>query len=111
MRCLDGAVSALQTRAWNGRFHAVTHYRYAAALPLWAGDDALRVNWCEVTFINFGHGDRYLANVVTFFVTILTLERQIEYTLNSEIDTYSHSGDNYNPKMMIKSLLVLSRVS
>ena len=46
---LNDAVSTCQKRTWNGRFHEVTHYRYAAALPLRAGDDALRVNWCEVT--------------------------------------------------------------
>jgi hypothetical protein len=49
---LDGAVSTSQERVWNGRFHEVRHYRYASALPLRAGDDALRVNWCEVTVLN-----------------------------------------------------------
>lgn len=49
---LDGAVSTLHERVWNGRFHEVRHYRYASALPLRTGDDALRVNWCEVTVLN-----------------------------------------------------------
>lgn len=49
---LEGAVSTLQTRVWNGRFHELRRYRYASALPLRAGDDALRVNWCEVTVLN-----------------------------------------------------------
>jgi len=54
---LADAVSTGQKRAWNGRFHEVTHYRYAAALPLRAGDDALRVNWCEVTILNEQTGE------------------------------------------------------
>lgn len=49
---LDGALSTCQKRVWNGRFHELRRYRYASALPLRTGDDALRVNWCEVTFLN-----------------------------------------------------------
>lgn len=49
---LDDALSCVQRRSWNGRFHEVTQYRYASSLPLRAGDDALRVNWCEVTTVN-----------------------------------------------------------
>ena len=49
---LEGAVSTLQERVWNGRFHEVKRYRYASALPLRAGEDALRVNWCEVSVLN-----------------------------------------------------------
>ena len=54
---LDDGVSCLQQRAWNGRFHEITRYRYAAALPLRAGSDALRVNWCEVTILNEQTGE------------------------------------------------------
>lgn len=49
---VDGAVSALQTRTWNGQFHELHHYRYASSLPLRASEDALRVNWCEITVLN-----------------------------------------------------------
>lgn len=49
---LEGALSTLQERVWNGRFHELRRYRYASALPLCAGDKALRVNWCEVTVLN-----------------------------------------------------------
>ena len=54
---LDDAVFTLQKRAWNGRFHEVTQYRYAAFLPLRATDDALRVNWCEVIVLNEQTGE------------------------------------------------------
>lgn len=54
---LDEGVSFLQKRVWNGRFHEITHYRYASSLPLRSGEDALRVNWCEVTVINEQTGE------------------------------------------------------
>ncbi|MBI3327253.1 MAG: hypothetical protein HYZ81_11200 [Nitrospinae bacterium] len=34
---------------WNGRFRDVYTYRYASAVPLRDGEDALSVNWCELT--------------------------------------------------------------
>lgn len=49
---VDGAVSVLQKRTWNGQFHELTHYRYASSLPLRASADALRVNWCEIRVLN-----------------------------------------------------------
>ena len=36
-------------RRWNGRFHEVHTYRYANDVPVRAGEDALWVNWCELT--------------------------------------------------------------
>ena len=43
-----GAVSSKTVRHWNGRQHEVWQYRWATALPLRAGQAALRVNWCEL---------------------------------------------------------------
>lgn len=39
----------LTRRIWNGRHHEVWHYRFASDLPLRDGDDALSVNWLELT--------------------------------------------------------------
>jgi hypothetical protein len=36
-------------RRWNGRFRTIHTYRYANAVPLREGEDALWVNWCELT--------------------------------------------------------------
>jgi len=49
LTCVDGAVASWQKRTWNGQFHELYHYRYASSLPLRASEDALRVNWCEIT--------------------------------------------------------------
>ena len=44
-----GALQQFAIRGWNGRFHTVHTYRYATDLPLREGEDALGVNWCELT--------------------------------------------------------------
>ena len=110
---VDGAVSALQTRTWNGRFHEVTHYRYAAALPLRAGDDALRVNWCEVTVINqqtgairfksafitnFAISDQNVAQVIRSGRARWKLENESHNTLKNHGYHLEHNfghGDRY----------------
>ena len=43
------SLSQVSVHHWNGRFVGVFTYRYANGVPLRAGEDALLVNWCEVT--------------------------------------------------------------
>ena len=75
---LDDAVSTCQKRVWNGRFHEVKRYRYVSALPLRTGDDALRVNWCEVTVLNEQTGAiLYKSAFITNFVIADTNVAQI----------------------------------
>ena len=45
----SGAVQILLVKRWTGKRHAIDPYRYVAAVPLREGDDALPVNWCELT--------------------------------------------------------------
>jgi hypothetical protein len=44
-----GDLQQFTIRRWNGRFHTVHTYRYANTVPLREGEDALWVNWCELT--------------------------------------------------------------
>jgi len=51
---IDGLAAAgdlhqFAIRRWNGRFHERYTYRYANDVPLRDGEDALFVNWCELT--------------------------------------------------------------
>ena len=39
----------LTVRHWNGRFGEIHTYRYVQHVPLRRGDDALYVDWCELT--------------------------------------------------------------
>lgn len=45
----NGAVKTRVHRRWTGQRHEIDTYRYAQAIPLRDGDDALLVNWCELT--------------------------------------------------------------
>ena len=47
-----GTLGERERRKWNGRHGEVWRYRWAHDVPLRAGDDGLRVNWCEVTVLH-----------------------------------------------------------
>lgn len=47
---------------WNGRFREVWTYRYANGLPLRDGDDALLVNWAEITIYRQDTGELLYRN-------------------------------------------------
>ena len=44
-----GQVQTRVVRRWTGKTYITDTYRFASALPLRAADDALQVNWCELT--------------------------------------------------------------
>lgn len=44
-----GGVTTHQIRRWNGRYAEIFTYRFANRLPLRTTEDALMVNWCELT--------------------------------------------------------------
>ncbi len=44
-----GNVEKIEERKWNGRHGEIWIYRYVHDVPLRSGDDALDVNWCEIT--------------------------------------------------------------
>ena len=44
-----GELQQFASRRWNGRFRTVHTYRYANEVPLREGENALWVNWCELT--------------------------------------------------------------
>src|ERR687893_460617 len=45
----SGSVKTRVRKRWTGKRHEIDTYRYVSAVPLRDGDDALRVNWCELT--------------------------------------------------------------
>ena len=45
----DEQLPTLTQRHWNGQFAEIWSYRYINQVPLRAGQDALDVNWCELT--------------------------------------------------------------
>lgn len=51
-----GELQQSSIRRWNGRFHELYTYRYANDVPLRDGEDALLVNWCELTITKTADG-------------------------------------------------------
>ena len=47
-----GDVKTLEKSRWNGKQRLTEHYRYINQVPLRNSDDALMVNWCEITILN-----------------------------------------------------------
>lgn len=57
----DG-VTTMTERLWNGRHAEIWTYRFAHQVPLRAGADALKVNWCELTISHEQTGDTLFRN-------------------------------------------------
>jgi hypothetical protein len=62
----DETLPTLTRRHWNGKFAETWTYRYINQVPLRAGQDALEVNWCELTLTREDTGQQlYLNSFVT----------------------------------------------
>jgi len=72
----QGEVGQLLLRCWNGRFTEIHHYRYFNHVPLRGGEDALMVNWCELTISKEDSGEILYRNsfVTNFTVTETTVK-------------------------------------
>lgn len=57
----DGMVQ-MESRHWNGRYTAVTLYRYINDVLLRSGNDALSVQWFEMTVVNAKTGEQLYHN-------------------------------------------------
>ncbi len=62
LKQVEGAIGQKVVRRWNGRYHERSVYRWAEALPLRRGKDALLVNWCELTVTNETTGEQTYHN-------------------------------------------------
>ena len=56
------AVAEVTDRHWNGREHELWRYRYVNQVPLRRGQDALPVNWCELTILQAATGELLYRN-------------------------------------------------
>ena len=62
----DEQLPSLTRRHWNGQFAEIWTYRYINQVPLRAGQDALEVNWSELTITREDTGQQlYLNSWVT----------------------------------------------
>lgn len=52
----NGVVEQLSERHWNGRHGEIHQYRLVNEVPVRRGEDALQVNWCEITITREDNG-------------------------------------------------------
>lgn len=62
----NGGVEMLSQRRWNGKHGEIWHYRFVNQVPLRNGNDAMRVNWCELVITHETTGNILYRNA---FVT------------------------------------------
>lgn len=67
-----GELHQFSHRRWNGRFHELHTYRYANDVPLREGENALLVNWCELTITKTADGTILYRNA---FATMHAMDR------------------------------------
>ena len=58
----NGVLGTLQKRQWNGRFGEIHTYRFANKLPLRGDQEAIAVNWCELTISHEDTGAQLYKN-------------------------------------------------
>lgn len=66
-------IDQLTLRRWNGRFTEIITCRFVEAVPLRGSEDALLVNWCEITITHSKTGQQLYYNT---FVTNHPLSEQ-----------------------------------
>jgi hypothetical protein len=67
----NGIVKTVVRTRWTGKRHETDTYRYVSAVPLRDADDALSVNWCEITTTRTADGKVLYRNA---FATSLAVD-------------------------------------
>jgi hypothetical protein len=69
-------LGSYQKRRWNGQYGEIYTYRYANQLPLRGDQEALDVNWCELTLTREDTGEQLYKNafITDFEVVETTVE-------------------------------------
>jgi len=89
-----GKLAEVTQRVWNGRHGEIWRYRYALDVPLRAGDDGLRVNWCDLTITHELSGERLYHNS---FVTNLPVDdEQVKPITHAGRTRWKHENEGHN---------------
>jgi hypothetical protein len=89
-----GKVPEISRRVWNGRHGEIWRYRYVNDLPLRAGDDGLRVNWCELTISHELTGEQLYHN--TFVTSLLLDDRLVKEVTHAGRARWKHENEGHN---------------
>lgn len=89
-----GTLDEIVQRKWNGRHGEIWRYRWACDVPLRAGDDGMRVNWCELTITHETEGTRLYKNS---FVTNLDVdEDSVKSITHAGRARWKHENEGHN---------------
>lgn len=89
-----GKLAEVTQRVWNGRHGEIWRYRYALDVPLRAGDDGLRVNWCDLTITHELSGERLYHN--SFITNLLLDDEQVKPITHAGRTRWKHENEGHN---------------
>ena len=84
----------LVVRHWNGRYGEVHTYRYVHHVPLRRGDDALFVDWCQLTIAHETTGDILYRNA--FATNYLVTEDNVEIIVKAGRARWKSENESHN---------------
>jgi hypothetical protein len=90
----NGVLSTHQKRHWNGRFGEIYTYRYANKLPVRGDQEAIDVNWCELTIRHEDTGKQLYKN--TFCTDFSVLETTVEAIVRDGRSRWKVENENNN---------------
>lgn len=89
-----GTLPESKQRQWNGRHGELWRYRWTADVPLRAGDDGMRVNWCELTITHETEGTLLYKNS---FVTNLHVDKgSVKLITHAGRARWKHENEGHN---------------
>ena len=89
-----GKLAEVTQRVWNGRHGQIWRYRYALDVPLRAGDDGLRVNWCDLTITHELSGERLYRN--SFITNLPVDDQQVKPITHAGRTRWKHENEGHN---------------
>ena len=89
-----GKLAHLERRQWNGRHGELWCYRWACDIPLRAGDDALRVNWCDVTVSHQTEGTQLYHN--SFVTNLVVDQASVQAVVAAGRSRWKHENEGHN---------------
>ncbi len=89
-----GKLAEVTQRVWNGRHGEIWRYRYALDVPLRAGDDGLRVNWCDLTITHELSGERLYHN--SFITNLPVDDEQVKPITHAGRTRWKHENEGHN---------------
>lgn len=90
----NGVLGTHQKRHWNGRYGEIHTYRYANQLPLRGDQEAIQVNWCEVSITREDNGEKLYKNA--FITDFEVLETTVEAIVRDGRARWKVENENNN---------------